>query len=132
MTVSTNDLPTLELDVEGPAAPPRSNGELVFAAPWEGRAFGLAMALVDAGAISYETFRAELIEQIAAWEADPPAGESYSYYGCWLQALERVVDAAGLVPAEDLRERSAAFDARPAGHDHRHDHEHGHEHGHEH
>ncbi|MFD9651474.1 hypothetical protein [Streptomyces mirabilis] len=27
------------LDIEGPAAPPRSNGELVFAEPWESRAF---------------------------------------------------------------------------------------------
>ncbi|MGZ4657059.1 MAG: nitrile hydratase accessory protein [Blastococcus sp.] len=132
MTVSPDAPPILELDVEGPAAPPRSNGELVFAAPWEGRAFGLTMALVDAGAISYETFRAELIEQIAAWEADPPAGECYSYYGCWLRALERVVDVAGLVSAGDVRERSAAFDARPAGHDHRHGDGHGHEHDHDH
>jgi len=126
VTVSTNDLATLQLDVEGPAAPPRSNGELVFAAPWEGRAFGLTMALVNAGAISYETFRAELIAQIAAWEADPPAGERYGYYRCWLQALERVVAAAGLVSAGDVRERSAAFAARPAGHDHRHGHDHEH------
>jgi nitrile hydratase accessory protein len=118
--------PTLELDIEGPAAPPRSNGELVFAAPWEGRAFGLTMALVDAGAISYETFRAELIEQIAAWEAAPPPGECFSYYRCWLQALERVVTAAGLVSGGDIRERSVAFVARPAGHDHRHDHDHEH------
>jgi nitrile hydratase accessory protein len=118
--------PTLELDIDGPAAPPRSNGELVFAEPWEGRAFGLTMALVDAGAISYDTFRGELIERIAAWEAAPPPGECFSYYRCWLSALERVVDGAGLVTAVELGERSAAFSARPAGHDH--DHEHGHSH----
>ena len=117
---------TLELDIEGPAAPPRSNGELVFGEPWEGRAFGLTMALVDAGAISYDTFRTALIEQIAAWEAAPPPGESYSYYRCWLGALERVLDGAGLVSGVELGERSAAFAARPAGHDH------GHEHGHSH
>ena len=29
------------LDPAGPAAPPRDNGELVFAAPWEGQAFGV-------------------------------------------------------------------------------------------
>jgi Nitrile hydratase beta subunit len=57
---------TLELDVAGPAAPPRSNGELVFAEPWEGRAFGLTMALAERGVLSYETFRAVLIERIAA------------------------------------------------------------------
>ena len=33
------------LDVDGPAAPPRSNGELAFNAPWERRVFGVTMAL---------------------------------------------------------------------------------------
>jgi nitrile hydratase accessory protein len=126
--------PTLELDIEGPAAPPRSNGELVFAEPWEGRVFGLTMALVHGGTISYETFRTALIEQIATWEAAAPRGESYSYYRCWLGALERVVDGAGLVPAGEVEERSAALSDRPAGHDHDHGHEHGHghDHGHDH
>jgi nitrile hydratase accessory protein len=117
---------TVELDIAGPAAPPRSNGELVFSEPWEGRAFGLTMALVDAGAIEYETFRSALIERIGA------AGtEGFSYYRCWLQALEQVVAGEGLVSADDVGARSAAFAARPAGHDHRHDHgdAHGHDHG---
>jgi nitrile hydratase accessory protein len=126
---------TLELDVEGPAAPPRSNGELVFAEPWEGRAFGLTMALVDEGAIDYQTFRSALIDRIAAWEAAPPPGECFSYYRCWLQALEQVLAEAGLVSAEEVGERSVAFAARPAGHDHRHDDDashrmHGHGHSH--
>jgi len=73
---------TVELDVEGPAAPPRSNGELVFAEPWEGRACGLTMALVDAGTIEYESFRTALIERIGG--ADP-AGFRYSR--CWWLAL---------------------------------------------
>src|SRR5262249_16430015 len=44
----------------GPAAPPRDNGELVFAAPWESRAFGLALALNEAGLIDWEEFRQAL------------------------------------------------------------------------
>jgi nitrile hydratase accessory protein len=109
----------VELDVEGPAAPPRSNGELVFAEPWEGRAFGLTMALVDGGAIEYETFRTALIERI-----DAAGPERFSYYRCWLQALEQVVAGSGLVSSGDVGARAAAFAARPAGHDHRHDHDH--------
>jgi nitrile hydratase accessory protein len=117
--------PALELDIEGPAAPPRSNGELVFTEPWEGRAFGLTMALVHGGAISYETFRTALIGRIAACEADPPQeGRSFNYYLCWLQALEQVLAEAGLVSVHDVGERSATFAVRPAGHDHRHDHDH--------
>ncbi len=35
--------------MEGDVALPRSNGELVFNVPWEGRAFGIAVALKDSG-----------------------------------------------------------------------------------
>ncbi len=117
------------LDVDGPAAPPRSNGELVFAEPWEGRAFGLVMALVDRGLVSYDDFRVALIGQISAWEAAPPAGQDWSYYRCWLQALEQVLADRALVTAVDLDARQAALAARPAGHDHRHG-DHDHDHGH--
>lgn len=112
-----------ELDVDGPAAPPRANGELVFAEPWQGRAFGLVMTLTEQDVVPYEAFRDALIATIAAWEAAPPKGEAYSYYRCWLQALEQVLDQRSLVGAAELDERSAALAARPAGHDH--DHEHG-------
>ena len=40
----TNALPDEVAFMEGVAALPRDNGELVFAAPWEGRAFALAVA----------------------------------------------------------------------------------------
>ena len=116
-----------ELDLDGPAAPPRSNGELVFAEPWEGRAFGLAMALTDRGVVSYDVFRDALIARIAAWESAQHA-EPYSYYRCWLQALEQVLADGGLVGGSDVEGRAAVLAQRPAGHDH--DHEHNHEHDH--
>jgi nitrile hydratase accessory protein len=118
--------PALALDVEGPAAPPRSNGELVFAEPWQGRAFGLTMALVDRGAIPYEAFRERLISQISAWERTHPDGGNFSYYRCWLEALEQELAERQLVDTHELTARSAAFAVRPQGHDH--EHEHGHEH----
>jgi nitrile hydratase accessory protein len=119
--------PTLQLDVDGPAAPPRSNGELVFAEPWEGRAFGLTMALVHGGVLDYETFRTALIERIQAWESSAPPEEEFRYYGCWLAALEQVLGRAGLISQSALIERSVQFGARPAGHDHRHaEHDHTH------
>jgi nitrile hydratase accessory protein len=119
--------PTLQLDVDGPAAPPRSNGELVFAEPWEGRAFGLTMALVHGGVLDYETFRTALIEAIQAWESAARPGEQFHYYRCWLAALEQVLGRAGLVSESAVIERSVQFAARPAGHDHRHgDHDHTH------
>ena len=116
------------LDPAGPAAPPRDNGELVFAAPWESRAFGLALALHDAGRMDWEDFRQSLISEIAAWEAAHPSGEGWSYYQCWLRSLERVVSAGGLVTTGDLRARQAELADRPAGHDHDQAGSHGHGH----
>ena len=34
-------------DVDSPAAPPRSNAELVFSEPWESRAIGMAVSLYE-------------------------------------------------------------------------------------
>lgn len=119
-----------ELDLAGPAAPPRANGELVFEQPWQGRAFGLAMALTEREVVSYDAFRDRLISRIAAWEADPPAGQPYSYYAQWLQALEDVLAAQSLVLTADVDARTREYAVRPPGHDH--DHEHGHDHEHDH
>ena len=112
-----------ELDVDGPAAPPRSNGELVFAEPWQGRAFGLVMALTERGVLSYDAFRHALVERITAQEQASPTGQSH-YYQCWLEALEQVLATAAVVSAADIDVRTAALAARPPGHDHHHDHDH--------
>ena len=118
---------TLLLDVEGPAAPPRDNGELVFAEPWESRAFGLAVTLQDRGAFSWDEFRDHLVARIAEWEQAHPPGECFSYYRCWLAALESVVVADGTVGVTEVADRATALAARPAGHDHAgHDHDHSH------
>ena len=110
------------LELEGPAAPPRSNGELVFEAPWEARVFGLTLALVEAGAFEHEEFRAQLITEIGAWEAAHPTGAEHRYYERWLAALERVLIAKDLANARLLDARVHSLAARPAGHDHGHAH----------
>jgi nitrile hydratase accessory protein len=120
--------PAYLLDASGPAAPPRDNGELVFAAPWESRAFGLAMALTGAGVIDWEDFRQALISEIREWETAHPPGEGWSYYECWLRALERTASSKGLVDPRALADRAEHLAALPAGHDHE---AHGHD-GHEH
>ena len=42
----------------------------MFEAPWQSRAFGLAIALHDAGAIDFEEFRERLVAEIAAHELE--------------------------------------------------------------
>ena len=105
------------LDVEGAAAPPRQNGELVFAAPWESRLFGITLALHERGLFDWEEFRAELIAEIARWERAADGAE-WSYYERWQVALERVLAAKGLCGAAELDARAGELAARPAGHDH--------------
>ena len=109
------------LDVDGVAAPPRSNGELVFTAPWESRAFAMAISMSESGQIAWEDFRRHLIGRIAAWEK-ASEGE-WSYYECWLDALEALAVERGLLPRGTLDDRAEALAQRPAGHDHRHPHD---------
>jgi nitrile hydratase accessory protein len=123
------------LDIDGPAAPPRKNGELVFGAPWESRAFGLAMTLHAGGSFEWEDFRQELIAVIGEWERDHDPEEAWSYYRCWILALERVLEDGGMVGSDEVETRALEFAARPHGHDHRHarhEDEHHHHHDHDH
>jgi len=116
------------LDLEGPGAIPRNNGEMVFESPWESRAFALALALVEKDLFTLSDFQGELIVAIAEWEALGKSSEDYRYYECWLVALERLVERRTAVGMDDIDLRSTEFLARPAGHDHGHSHSHSHEH----
>jgi len=110
-----------DLPVEGPAAPPRVNGEVVFEAPWQRRAFGIAVDLCEQGAYEWRSFQQALIGRVAEAErGDHP----FDYWQCWLNALGDVVEQTGLVALDELDQRSVSLAARPAGHDHEHGHPH--------
>lgn len=84
----------------GAAAPPRRNGELVFEAPWQSRAFGVALAVTQRLGVPWRDFQRRLI---AAIEARPEA----PYYDCWVAALEALVLAHGLASADELETAAA-------------------------
>ena len=107
----------------GAEALPRSNGELVFEAPWQARAFGVAVGLVQSQGLDWEAFRSRLIEQIAAWESTHRSAlsDSYEYYEHWLVALERLVLETGMLSAADLDAEIAQI-AEADLHDHGRDH----------
>ena len=104
------------LDVDGSAAPPRRNGELVFQTPWESRLFGITMALHRAGCFEWDEFRRLLIAAIARCEREPDA--AWGYYESWRAALEALMARKGLCQAAELDARTRALAARPEGHDH--------------
>jgi len=112
-----SELP-VELAIIGPAAPPRSNGEMVFDAPWESRLFGVTLALVEAERFAWSEFQQRLIAAVRRWETEHPEGEGYRYYERWAEALESLLDDLGIVAVETTDARVLALAARPAGHDH--------------
>ena len=95
-------------EMQGKLALPRSNGELVFAAPWEGRAFGIAVALNEGGAYEWSEFQRRLAEEIAA---APPDDEGSVYYERWLASLERLLLEQGMISHEELEDRFAAYES---------------------
>jgi nitrile hydratase accessory protein len=105
------DAANLDRDLEGPVSPPRDNGEIVFAAPWERRVFGLTIAACRARACGWEDFRERLIARISENEERP-------YWESWAAALEDVLAGSGALPAAELDARHRVFLARPHGHDH--------------
>ena len=117
---------TAPLEIDGPAAPPRSNGELQFSEPWESRAFGMAVSLYEAGAFTWPEFQAALIARIRAWEAAPAHDEPWNYYQLWLAALEDVLAGRCTVSADEITARAQALAQRAPGHDHPGGHDHSH------
>jgi nitrile hydratase accessory protein len=81
-----------------------ADGEPVFAEPWEARAYGLALELVEQSGRPWSDFRDRLIEAIGESNDRP-------YFESWVVALERLAATAG-VTADDLhheRIESAAY-----------------------
>ena len=93
----------------GDAAVPRKNGELVFDAPWQSRAFGLAVGLAEQGVFQWDEFRDRLIAAIGSGGGVPGASPATLYYQQWLEALEVLLCEKGVLEARDVAARAAQF-----------------------
>ena len=102
-------VPSREIaDMSGQAALPRKNGELVFDEAWQGRIFGMTVAMSHEAGFAWREFQAELIAEIARAERE---GESSTYFERWLRAFERLLAGKGLVDPTALAERTHDFEA---------------------
>src|SRR5258707_9083271 len=90
----------------GAAALPRKNGELLFHAPWESRAFGMAVVMNDLCHYDWEEFRQRLIGEIA--KGDSTATPA-NYYEQWLASFESVLLVKGLVAPDELEHRTHEY-----------------------
>jgi len=73
---------------------PRSNGEPVFAEPWQARVFAMAGALAGIGICEWEP-----LERLLGSD-DQPAD-----FKQWLDLLERTLEDRGLISAAELHDR---------------------------
>jgi nitrile hydratase accessory protein len=94
-------------NMQGAAALPRKNGELVFHEPWEGRAFGMALVLHSQGTYLWDEFRNRLIAEINS--ADCKSGPTPDYYEHWLAAFEKLLIEKGLMAQQEFEKRKAEF-----------------------
>jgi nitrile hydratase accessory protein len=100
-------VPSREIaDMTGAVALPRKNGELVFDEAWQGRIFGLTVAMSHDARFEWREFQAQLIAEIAHAEG---AGEDTAYYERWLHAFERLLAEKGLLDPGLLADRTHDF-----------------------
>ncbi len=90
MSVNQTQLAAVDRELGDLTPLPRDNGELVFEEPWQGRALGMAVVVLQRTGLPWAEFRRHLAAAIAA---HPPGRESpaTAYYTAWLDALEAVV-----------------------------------------
>jgi len=137
--------------VTGPGLAPEPGEDApTFDAPWQARAFAVAVALTDEDDLPWDAFQSRLVAEIDAGDADGDDPNEV-YYRQWLGALERLLVEEGLLEPGELAERAAAFEAGdrsahefvagdphahadrlPEGHAEGSHHDHGDGHGHSH
>ena len=75
----------------------------VFAEPWEAQAFAMAVKLNEAGVFSWGEWADSLGAELKAEPGRP-------YYESWLAALEKLVEAKGVMTGPERLQRIDAWD----------------------
>ena len=87
------DSERLPKDADGP----------VFAEPWEAQAFAMAVKLNEAGVFQWSEWAGTLGAELKAEPSRP-------YYESWLAALEKLVEAKGVMSGAERMARVEAWD----------------------
>jgi nitrile hydratase accessory protein len=103
----------------GQAAVPLQEGEPVFQAPWEARAFAMTLALFEQGQYSWKEFQEILIDEIESSAASGEEGgdTSPAYYEHWLSAVEQLLRRKGVIISGQLETRASELSAAPSRYD---------------
>lgn len=83
----------------------RLEPEHVFSAPWEARAFAIALKLSESGLFTWDEFRDRLIAEVRASDrirARDGTSDRGEYYEHFLRALERLLAEKGIAISERI------------------------------
>jgi nitrile hydratase accessory protein len=92
----SSDLATVDRELGAATPLPRDNGELVFEEPWQGRALGMAVVVLERTGLTWADFRRHLVAAIAA-RPEGPESPATAYYAAWLDALESLLAEQALI-----------------------------------
>jgi nitrile hydratase accessory protein len=95
MTETETRLADVDRALAASAPLPRSNGELVFEEPWQGRALGMAVVALERAGIPWAEFSRQLALAVRRHGYDPEEPAAAAYYAAWLDALEATLREAG-------------------------------------
>jgi nitrile hydratase accessory protein len=82
----------------------RLDPEHVFSAPWEARAFAIALKLSESGLFTWDEFRDHLIAEVRASDrirARDGTSDHGEYYDHFLRALERLLAEKGIATSNE-------------------------------
>ncbi|WP_439815434.1 nitrile hydratase accessory protein [Zavarzinia sp. CC-PAN008] len=82
---------------------PEALDGVAFAEPWAARAFGLTLALAEAGLFTLKDFQQALIDDIGAYEKAGCIADETTYYTRWIGALAALLRARDLLPEDRLQ-----------------------------
>jgi len=91
------------IDLVPAELPAKPDDGRVFDAPWQARAFAVAVTMCQASYYTWDEFREHLMAEIAD---DPDDNE---YYHHWLNALEKLLAEKGFVAAKELDAKTLEF-----------------------
>src|ERR1700756_3896876 len=97
MSLQASDLATVDAALGEETPLPRDNGELVFEEPWQGRALGMAVVVLDRLPLPWADFREHLARAIAQRPSSENESAATAYYAAWLDALERLLAERGVI-----------------------------------
>ena len=81
----------------------------MFAEPWQAQSFALAVKLSDAGHFTWKEWAAALAAELSAAAGRGEPDDGSRYYEHWTAALEKLVQAKGLLEGGALIERKDAW-----------------------